>query len=199
MSKQSERLFEAISHLNDEMIDPALEPRKKRKKGRWVGWAALAACFCLVVGIVTGRIPLLGGRSNQPVSGADEAITFQSYAGPVLPMTLREENKNITAQRAITLDFAPWVPVWDEELELERYDDHILVTDEYTLTNTGEEDQTLTLLYPFVTDLYLDNQPVLEVEGERLETVLHWGTYSGLLEESPDGSGGSEESGKSGR
>ena len=187
MSKQSERLFEGISHLNDEMIDPALEPRKKRKKGRWVGWAALAACFCLVVGVVTGRIPLLGGRSSQPVSGADEAITFQSYAGPVLPMTLREENKNITAQRAITLDFAPWMPVWDEELELERYDDHILVTDEYTLTNTGEEDQTLTLLYPFVTDLYLDNQPVLETEGERLETVPHWGTYSGLLEESPDG------------
>ena len=46
MSKQSERLFEAISHLDDEMIDPALEPRKKRKKGRWVGWAALAASLC---------------------------------------------------------------------------------------------------------------------------------------------------------
>ena len=31
MSKQSERLFKAISNLNDEMIDPALEPRKRRK------------------------------------------------------------------------------------------------------------------------------------------------------------------------
>ena len=187
MSKQSERLFEAISNLNDEMIDPALEPRKRRKTRRWVGWAALAACFCLVVGVVTGRIPLMGGRSGQYSSGADGAIIFQSYAGPVLPMTLGEENENITAQRAITLDFAPWVPVWDEELEQERYDDHILVTDEYTLTNTGAEDQTLTLLYPFVTDLSLNNQPVLEAEGERLETVPHWGTYSGFLEEIPDG------------
>lgn len=186
MSKQSERLFEAISHLDDEMIDPALEPRKKRKKGRWVGWAALAACFCLVVGVVTGRIPLLGGRSSQPVSGTDGAITFQSYAGPVLPMTLREENENITAQRAITLDFAPWVPVWDEELELERYDDHILVTDEYTLTNTGEEDQTLTLLYPFVTNLNREGQPVLEAEGEKLETVFHWGSYAGFFKGSLD-------------
>ena len=184
MSKQSERLFEAISHLDDEMIDPALEPRKKRKKGRWVGWAALAACFCLVVGVVTGRIPLLGGRSSQPVSGTDGAITFQSYAGPVLPMTLREENENITAQRAITLDFAPWVPVWDEELE--RYDDHILVTDEYTLTNTGEEDQTLTLLYPFVTNLNREGQPVLEAEGEKLETVFHWGSYAGFFKGSLD-------------
>lgn len=185
MSKQSERLFEAISHLKDEILEPALEPRRRKTKYHWKRWAALAACVCLVVGVVR-LLPLLGGRSGSD-SGASGASAFQSYAGPVLPMTLREENETITAQRAITLDFAPWGPVWDEELELERYDDRILVTDEYTLTNTGEEDQTLTLLYPFVTDLYLDNQPVLEVEGERLETVLHWGTYSGLLEESPDG------------
>ena len=85
MSKQSERLFEAISHLNDEMIDPALEPRKKRKKGRWVGWAALAACFCLVVGVVTGRIPLLGGRSSQPVSGADVPSPFSPTPGRCFP------------------------------------------------------------------------------------------------------------------
>lgn len=39
MSKQSERLFKAISNLNDEMIDPALEPRKRRKTRRWMGWA----------------------------------------------------------------------------------------------------------------------------------------------------------------
>ena len=99
-------------------------------------------------------------------------------------MTLREENENITAQRAITLDFAPWVPVWDEELE--RYDDHILVTDEYTLTNTGEEDQTLTLLYPFVTNLNREGQPVLEAEGEKLETVFHWGSYAGFFKGSLD-------------
>lgn len=182
MSKQSERLFEAISHLNDEILDPALEPRKKEKKGRWVGWAALAACFCLVVGVVTGRIPLLGGRSSQPVSGADGAITFQSYAGPVLPMTLREENETITAQRAITLDFAPWIPVWDEELELERYDDHILVTDAYTLTNHGETDQNITLLYPFVTSLHSLELPVLTVDGSEVETDLYLGSYAGAFE-----------------
>lgn len=185
MSKQSERLFEAISHLNDEILDPALEPRRRKTKYHWKRWAALAACVCLVVGVVR-LLPLLGGRSGSD-SGASGASAFQSYAGPVLPMTLREENENITAQRTVTLDFAPWVPVWDEELGQERYDDHILVTDEYTLTNHGETDQTLTLLYPFVTDLYLDNQPVLKAEGERLETVPHWGIYSGLLEESPDG------------
>lgn len=147
-----------------------------------MGWAALAACFCLVVGVVTGRIPLLGGRSSQPVSGTDGAITFQSYAGPVLPMTLREENENITAQRAITLDFAPWIPVWDEELELERYDDHILVTDAYTLTNHGETDQDITLLYPFVTSLHSLELPVLTVDGSEVETDLYLGSYAGAFE-----------------
>ena len=182
MSKQSERLFEAISHLNDEILDPALEPRRRKTKYHWKRWAALAACLCLVVGVVR-LLPLLGGRSGSD-SGASGASAFQSYAGPVLPMTLREENENITAQRAITLDFAPWVPVWDEELE--RYDDHILVTDEYTLTNTGEEDQTLTLLYPFVTNLNREGQPVLEAEGEKLETVFHWGSYAGFFKGSLD-------------
>ena len=186
MSEQSERLFKAISDLKDETVDPALEPRNKRRHRRWIGWAAMAACFCLMVGILTERIPLMGGRSNQPVSGADGAITFQSYAGPVLPMTLREKNETITAQRAISLDFALWKPVWDAELELERYEDSILVTDEYTLTNHGETEQTLTLLYPFVTDLSLDNQPVLEAEGTKLETTPHWGSYAGFFNGSPD-------------
>lgn len=184
MSKQSERLFEVISNLNDEMIDPALEPRKRRKTRRWVGWAALAACFCLVAGVVTGRIPLLGGRSGQYSSGADGSVIFQSYAGPVLPMTLGEENEDITAQRAITLDFAPWVPVWDEELEQERYEDHILVTDAYTLTNAGKEEQSITLLYPFVTSLHsLERDiPALSVDGQELETQLHVGAYAGNFE-----------------
>lgn len=180
MSKQSERLFEAISHLNDEILDPALEPRRRKTKYHWKRWAALAACVCLVVGVVR-LLPLLGGRSGSD-SGASGASAFQSYAGPVLPMTLREENETITAQRAITLDFAPWIPVWDEELELERYDDHILVTDAYTLTNHGETDQDITLLYPFVTSLHSLELPVLTVDGSEVETDLYLGSYAGAFE-----------------
>ena len=180
MSKQSERLFEAISHLNDEILDPALEPRRRKTKYHWKRRAALAACVCLVVGVVR-LLPLLGGRSGSD-SGASGASAFQSYAGPVLPMTLREENETITAQRAITLDFAPWIPVWDEELELERYDDHILVTDAYTLTNHGETDQDITLLYPFVTSLHSLELPVLTVDGSEVETDLYLGSYAGAFE-----------------
>lgn len=182
MSKQSQRLFEAISHLNDEILDPALEPRKRKlKKHHWKRWAALAACVCLVVGVVR-LLPLLGGRSGGS-SGASGASVFQSYAGPVLPMTLREGNDTITAQRAITMDFAPWVPVWDEELEREWYDDHILVTDEYTLTNTGPEEQSVTLLYPFVASLRSLELPVLTVDGSGVDTNLYLGAYAGAFEE----------------
>ena len=69
MSEQSERLFEAISDLKDETVDPALEPPKKRRHRRWMGWAAMAACLCLVVGIITGRIPLRGKRNYHRPAG----------------------------------------------------------------------------------------------------------------------------------
>lgn len=60
MSKQSERLFEAISHLNDEILDPALEPRRRKTKYHYITgndgplwppvcvwwWAWCGCCLC---------------------------------------------------------------------------------------------------------------------------------------------------------
>lgn len=45
-----------------------------------------------------------------------------SYAGPVFPLTLAEENGAVTAQREITLDFQPWMPRWisNEEMAAEE-------------------------------------------------------------------------------
>lgn len=214
MSRASERLLEAMNHLPDATLEEAV-PGTVRKKPSWKKWAALAASLAVVVlgvGIFTGFIPLLGGRAGQNGSGSDGASVFMSYAGPVFPLTLREENAAIAAQRNITLDFEPWVPVWisnQEEADsrtwlteteqqdvLEFYNEHypeggryesstdILVTDSYTLTNTSAEDQTLTVLYPFVSglDSLEKNRPTLTVDGTELETTLRVGTYAGGFE-----------------
>lgn len=214
MSDKSERLFEAMSELSDEKIDEgaAYTPKKKSHWKRWTALAACLAILVAGVGGITGLIPIFRIGANAGGSGHDEASVFMSYAGPVFPLTLREANDSITAKRDITLDFAPWVPRWvsnEEELadrtwltEAERqdaleqynewfpeggqyqYDSYILVNDAYTLTNSSEEEQTITLLYPFASSLNELgwSRPALTVDGQPMESALHVGAYSGSFE-----------------
>lgn len=190
MSEQSERLLEALSEIQDGPIDAAAEP-PPRKTIHWKRWAALTACLALVilgVGVFRGRISVPFGAESGG-GGHDEATTFLSYAGPVFPLTLAEENAAITAARDITLDFAPWEPVWHEadwhkDGGYWKTDTDILVTDQYTLRNQAETEQTVTVLYPFVASL-LELEaytPDLTLEGAALETGLYVGAYSGSFE-----------------
>ena len=214
MSRASERLLEAMNSLPDATLEENV-PVTAGKKRRWKKWAALAACLCVVVlgvGVFTGYIPLLGGRAGQGGSGSDGASVFMSYAGPVFPLTLGEENDAIEAERNVTLDFEPWVPVWISNREeadsrtwlteaerqevLELYNEHypeggqyksstdILVTDAYMLTNTSAEEQTLTVRYPFVSGLdnLEENRPTLTADGTELEATLRVGSYAGGFE-----------------
>lgn len=202
-------LLDLIGDVDDDMISEAGK-RKKSVQSRWTGWAAAAACLCAVfLGGVLLIVRMGGNAASGGGSGHDGGSVFLSYAGPVFPLTLREENPAISADRTITMDFAPWVPVWipnEEEAasradltEEERQDvlnscnewypeggryessDHILVTDSYTLTNEDTQDQTIRVLYPFVANLntLAKNRPTLTLNGEELETALHAGSYAG--------------------
>lgn len=190
MSEQSERLLEVLSDIQDGPIDAgAQEP--PRKKPHWKRWAALAACLAVVllgVGIFRGRVPVPFGAESGG-SGHDAATTFMSYAGPIFPLTLAQENDALTAARDITLDFAPWEPVWQEadwrdEGGFWKAGTDILVTDSYTLHNQAAEDQTVTVLYPFASSLLeLETYtPTLALDGAALESELRVGAYSGSFE-----------------
>lgn len=207
----ADQLLDCIGEVNDEHILDAEEPPKKQQ--HWVKWAAIAACFALVVSIGTGLlrwIPI--GASSAGGSGHEEGSVFMSYAGPVFPLTLKAENAAISASRGVTLDFSPWEPVWisNEEEAASRtdltaeerqqvlddynewypeggyyeYSDDILVTDSYTLTNSSDTDQTVSVLYPFASSLGdLDNsRPALTLDGTELSTTLHAGSYAGGFE-----------------
>ncbi|MFQ7453724.1 MAG: hypothetical protein ACLRNQ_22665 [Flavonifractor plautii] len=69
---------------------------------------------------------------------------FQSYAGPVFPLTTLED-AGLTARRTITLDFAPWGDGHTTDID---------VTDSYVLTNPTDTDQSVTLVYPFSGSFY---------------------------------------------
>ena len=212
MSERSERLFEALGEISEEKIDEA-SPSDRTNRFRWRRWGVLAAALALVIGAGSCILPRLGGNAGSAGAGGagagtDGASTFMAYAGPVFPLTLREADSAITAEREITLDFAPWVPVWrsnEEEADREGYTPEqrqetldmynewypeggrwqsstdIQVTDAYTLTNATSEDKTVSVLYPFAGSLTnLEKvRPTLIAEGQEVETALYAGQYSG--------------------
>ncbi len=215
MRKRRERLFGTLNEISEEKIDEAA-PVEGKKQFHWKRWTALAASLVLIVGVGVGSYilfrPQLGDGSGiiagSGGSGTNGTSTFMSYAGPVFPLTLKETDSAITAEREITLDFAPWVPVWlsnEEEVnsqvdltpeqQKEALDGYnklypeggrwltstdIQVTDAYTLTNTSQENKTISVLYPFVSSFTeLDEHcPTLTTDGQELETTLCAGQYS---------------------
>ena len=197
MSKSSERLLVQLGEIRAETVEEADEPVPGRagKRPVWTRWAAMAAGLAIVLftaGVFTGVIPLLGGNTGSPGVNLSNSgpTTFMSYAGPVLPLTLREADSSLTARREITLDFAPWTPATENGYQ--RYSTDILVTDTYTLTNTTEEEKTVSVLYPFSGALYelAERMPALTANEVELDAVLHAGGYSGGFQDVYGGSGG---------
>lgn len=192
-----ETLFEAITEIRDGLVDEAAQVKPRRGRVSWLKFGAAAAALAVVIGLGawavrggTGQPSGFGpgdpgdapvGDNMQPPGGMEggpghgEGSVFSAYAGPVLPLAALSGGEELTAQRALTYDFS----LWGEE-EWGRSTD-LRVTDAYTLTNPTGEDKTVTLLYPFVSSLYeLERDtPALRVDGERAQTALHAGGYSG--------------------
>ena len=208
---KAEQLLDLLGEVKDEHVLDADKPPKKNR--HFLKWAALAACFVATVSIGAGILRMLPiGGASAGGAGHEEGSVFMSYAGPVFPLTLTEENAAISATRDVTLDFSPWEPVWvsnEEEAashtdltEEERqqvlddlnewypeggyytYSDDILVTDSYTLTNSSDEAQSVCVLYPFASSLgsLASLRPTLTLDGAELEAKLHAGSYAGGFE-----------------
>ena len=208
---KSDELLDAIGEARDEYVQDVRNAKVKKMPG-WVKWtSAIAACLVLTIG-VSLFFGGMGGNAGAGGSGHEDGSTFMSYAGPVFPLTLREENAAISADRTVTMDFAPWVPVWisnEEEAasrtnltEAEKQDvldtynewypeggryqssGHILVSDTYTLSNQSTEDQTIRILYPFASSLngLSENRPTITINEEAINTELHAGSYAGTFQ-----------------
>ena len=208
---KSDELLDAIGEAKDEYVHDVRNGKVKKMPG-WAKWtSAIAACLVLTIG-VSLFFGGMGGNAGAGGSGHEDGSTFMSYAGPVFPLTLREENAAISAERTVTMDFEPWVPVWisnEEEAasrtnltEAEKQDvldtynewypeggryqssGKILVSDTYTLTNTSSEDQTISILYPFASSLngLSENRPTITINGEAINTALHAGSYAGTFQ-----------------
>lgn len=201
---RAERLFRALGLVDPALVEEALETRGRQRA--WRRWAAMAACLALVVGfgwLVTGGFRgygsgMSGGAdagssgaapagtaapadSGAPAGpgadgGAGEETAFLSYAGPVLPLTTEGDPGPLTAERAVTWDFAPGAYPDGEPRQWGAE-----VTDAYVLRNPTEADITVTALYPFAGNFseLADTLPAVTVDGAAVENSLHAGPYSG--------------------
>jgi len=102
-----------------------------------------------------------------------------SYAGPIFPLTVKEDAEGLTAQRNIGFDLS----LYNEQVEdVEVWGNNgkgVIVTDAYTVENTTESDKTITAVYPIAGDLQLRQWPIITMDGRETEWTLYAGDYSG--------------------
>lgn len=158
-------------------------PAARKPSRRFKPWMGVCAGLAVVVLGGFWLLPRMGGSAGGG-DGHDEASTFMSYAGPIFPLTTLEDT-NLTAQRHITLDFAPWQDGNSTDIQ---------VKDSYVLTNPTGTDQTVTLAYPFAGSFYELYPVTLTADGTELETTIYpgvggsqsigsWKEYAAIVED----------------
>lgn len=191
-----ERLFRILGLVDDDLIEEADAassagaPKRRSSPRRILGAAACLAVICglgiwacsggMNGGLSGGADGMAPGSSGTGGSGHDEGTVFMSYAGPVFPLTAEDAPEGLTAERTLTWDFAPGAYAGGEPRQWGAQ-----VADAYVLSNSTEEDISVTALYPFAGsfDALAQIRPSVTVDGAEAETALYAGPFSGGLQD----------------
>ena len=188
-----QQLLRAVGDAKPEYLAQSEETKKTAQP--WKRWTALAACACLIVGLGAAAFAFVTrGASSTPEASPGSAVSgnsaadgasadpsaFLAYAGPVMPLTLREEAPELSASRKLTVDFAPYAPETNADGSEADARRAISVTDDYTLTNGSDHDVTVTAVYPFVSTVreVRENSPVIFVNGEAVQAEVGIGRFA---------------------
>ncbi len=172
------KIFDALTYVDEKYIEEARTTRLKKKAKGWKNGIAIAACAVIIISIsgvllLKNLLPF-GGNTGSGGTGHQGNSIFMSYAGPVFPMTLSEEDNTIIAKRNILYDFSlpheDSIRVWGAQ-----------VMDSYTLSNSSSEEKTVKVIYPFAGrfDELQDQRPIITVNGQEVPHTLYAGGYSG--------------------
>lgn len=190
----SEKLYDAISEIDDTLVENAADYTFSKsgilRKNRFRHFGlATAACVCLIAGTIFLRS--LGAGDGG--SGNEFGSSYMSYAGPVFPLTSTSDVTGINVSRHTDWDFAPYeseyiteemhpdIPENTETFTYDRYQTESIVTDSYILTNTTNNDITLSLLYPFAGTFSdpIRTLPQITIDGSSVNVGYFAGKYSG--------------------
>lgn len=164
--EQVKKLFDAITEIRDELIEQGQETDLKTPRFKWRIWGAAAACLMAVAGLG------LGLWHSRLLPGGCTGAPFESYAGPVFPLTLAEPRDSVTAKRHLVYDLAQT----PDDIQLHFRGAH--VRDNYILSNNSDQEQHLTALYPFAGNFdELDKlMPHISVDGAAVQPALRHGS-----------------------
>lgn len=183
------QLFRAIGEADPKYLEES--EKKPTAPGKtWLKWGGVAACICLVVGLLWPKmgsssenvdntagatpeaypadgVPVEGAPAAEPEAaepgGSGDCEHFTSYQGPILPLTAVESETGLSISREITLEISS----------------EMRFSDQYTLKNPSEEDITITAAYPFVGSFSQLTAPRAYADGDEAETKLYCGPNSG--------------------
>lgn len=104
-----DELSDAIGGIDTEFVEKADRTRKNKKQKRWIKWAALAACFCIVVSAVLGA-PYL----KENFTGKINITPEQTKVNDNTP-TEKNGNDNVTAKaplvaRPLSMEYSAVYP-----------------------------------------------------------------------------------------
>lgn len=203
---KNEKIYDGITGIREDIIERAEKyeftknpVRKQVKKpvnrSRWMKWGAMAASLCLIVSAGLFVLQNIGGKTGDGAAsegaGGATGTVFMSYAGPILPLTSTSDTTGITVARNIDFDFQPYkviqkgeADVYGEIARYTHYNSESIVTDQYTLTNSTDQDIAFTAVYGFAGSFYDKDRymPEIAVDGEQTDSVFYAGRYSGSFQ-----------------
>lgn len=142
---------------------------KEKKKNNHVNRTLaiiIIASFCLIILAFGMSHP----RKREIPVLEDGGSIFMSYEGPIFPLTSREAMPSIEAVREIEFDFDTALTAYNPAAQC-------MIRDRYTLINTSSEDQTILVIYPYVSSFYENIMPIFKVNDHTAETM----SYSGMI------------------
>lgn len=133
------------------------------KKRRGPSWQTILLILAAVIGWLGLRLMLNpgGGRSG----------AYNSYSGPILPLTAVSGGEGLEVKRHVEFDFSPYETYEPSPIDAAE----IIVTDTYLLTNPADSDRTVTLAYPY-EGRFVDERkytPAVTVNGKEVEAALY--------------------------
>ena len=185
-------LIHAGAIRDDSLIDTTTSELSNEQTGEWGGNTGKTP-ESNMNGATATPMPgeVVDGGVDGREDGAVYGMPYTSYAGPILPLSTEKKVYGITVERSINIELSPskeridkFVSNMSDTTVVRNeymYYSKSLITDSYKLVNESDDDIELTLLYPFIGNLYMDEieMPVMTVDDRKVETELKIGPYTG--------------------
>ena len=175
--KETSKLYNSITNVNNQFIEEAQAKTKKKKNG-WLKWGAMAACLCLAA----AGVVVLSGRGSLPPSDYEEPTMPEPFdlSNPSGGDWLRDYTQEYVLRfENLTSDILELVPRNDFTAWLKKHEEEKIASEERippltVLAFVMEFDISKEQLLSVIAE---DNDPSWTITREDVDVI-----YSGDME-----------------